>query len=312
MYNFLNDALFPTFRKFTTGDFLPYQLVYKKYYAPYADISPANLLAWFDIDNTLEISRLDDAIVLRYENTFEHNSINYLLLEPKVSKEHVIAIYALAPSLGNCILREQPRALLANLEEDPTFQITSNRASSEYILDVEQHVMVTGGAFYRQRYEVRAFERANQGKKLELRMTVSASNKDKELLKSLLSQWQLTANAANSTKENREREAISRAIASLDETDRPFAILFLDAKPIAFSLFAFYGDVAIVGHVKVDYEYPFVFDYMVHRLAKLFKDHAIKYINFEQDLGIEGLRSHKSRLRPVRMLEKADIMPRLV
>lgn len=310
MYDFVNDALFPTFRKFTTEDYLPYQIVYQQLYAPYADISPANLFSWFDIDNTLEISRLDNALVLRYENPFEKNAPNYLLLEPIVSKEHVYKIYAHAPAGYACVMYEQPRSFLSKLESDPAFLITPNRASDEYILDVAQHTNVLGSSFYRQRYEVHAFERAQKHKKISMRMKQTATAKDKKLLHDLLSRWQLTANASNSSKENREREAISRAIDSLTLFHRPFAILFLDNTPVAFSLFALYGDTAIVGHVKVDYEYAFIFDYMVHRLARLFARRSITYINFEQDLGIEGLRAHKSKLRPVRMLEKANIMPR--
>lgn len=310
MYDFVNDALFPTFRKFTTEDYSPYQAVYQKLYAPYADISPANLLAWLDIDNTLEISRLDDALVLRYENPFEQNAPNYFLLEAVASKEHVLKIYAHAPAGYACVMYEQPRAFLSELESDPAFMITPNRASDEYILDVAQHANILGSSFYRQRYEVHAFERAQKHKKISLRMKQKATTNDKKLLHDLLSRWQLTANASNSSEENREREALRRAIDSLTILRRPFAILFVDDTPVAFSLFAFYGNTAIVGHVKVDYEYAFVFDYMVHRLAKLFARHSITEINFEQDLGIEGLRAHKSKLRPVRMLEKANIMPR--
>lgn len=306
MYDFLNDALFPKFRKFIPEDYSPYRTVYEMYYAPHADISVANLVAWLDIDHTLEISRLDDAIVLRYRNPFEYDSENYLLLEPNLSKEHVRQIYDLALPADN-VMREHPKALLSKLENDPDILLVPNRASCEYILDVEQHASVLGGSFYRQRYEVTAFERIHSGRSLMMQIKEFASDDDKQLLFDLLSRWQLTANVSNSSKVNHERRAISRAIESLDVLQRPFAILLLDDKPIAFSLFAIYGDTAIVGHVKVDYEYRFIFDYMVHRLAKAFKDRSVKYINFEQDLGIEGLRLHKSRLRPIRMLEKVDI-----
>ncbi len=307
MYDFLNDALFPKFRKFVSEDYSSYTAIYKKYFAPHADISPANLLEWLDIDDTLEISRLDDAIILKYNNPFEDNDINYLILEPVVSKDHIQKVYKHAGIDSRCIIREQPKLLVEHLENDSDLVLAPNRTSNEYILDVNQHASVEGTEFYRQRYEVRAFERIYSGRVLSLEVIQTATKDHKSLLSNLLGTWQLTANIANSLKDNREREAIERAIESLNFLNRPVAILFLDDQPVAFALFATYGDTAIVGHVKVDYDFPFIFNYMVHRLAKHFAKGSIRFINFEQDLGIDGLRAHKRRLRPIRMIEKVDI-----
>lgn len=307
MYDFLNDALFPKFRKFNSEDYSAYTIVYEKLFAPHADISPANLLEWLDIDNSLEVSRLDNAIVLRYNNPFEHNDTNYLILEPSISKHHIQKIYELGSTANTVLIREQPKLFVEHIEHDTDVLMTPNRASYEYILDAKQHATLQGTDFYRQRYEVNAFERKYPKDTLSLRIVETPSEKDKNLLRNLLSLWPLTANIANSLKNNREREAIERAINSLNSLNRPVAILSLDDQPIAFALYAVYGDTAIVGHVKVNYQLPFIFNYMVHRLAKHFADESVRYINFEQDLGIDGLREHKTRLRPVKMLEKVDI-----
>lgn len=308
MYDFLRDAQFPHFRKFTSADYLPYTDIYKKFYAPYADLSPANLVEWLDLDDTLEISLLDKALVLRYQNPFENGEINYLLLEPRVSKHHVEQIYALAsPKKGHSVMREQPRALFTALENDSDLAITLNRDSDEYILDTIQHATLLGPQFYRKRYEINAFERLVAGKKIRIRTEHKATKKDRQLLLELLNQWPLTANPINSSRDNREREVIIKAIEALNALPRSFAILSLDQEPIAFILYAVYGNTAIIGHVKVNYELPYVFDYALHRFAKSLKRQNVPYINFEQDLGVKGLRLHKEQLRPLKMLQKVDV-----
>ncbi len=309
-YDFLNDAIFPQFRKFISDDYLPYQKIYETYYAPLADLSPANVYEWLDINQTLEVARLDDAIVFRYTNPFELNDTNYILLEPIVTKEHILQIYEYADAGVQCIMREQPRSLIKNLEADPTFLITPNRSSYEYILDTQQHTAVDGVEFSHIRYEVHAFERLHSLHSMKFEIKERVSDGDKALLLELLDRWPLTANPDNSLKDNREKEAIHKAIESLNYLPRSVALLSIDDQPAAFILFAIYNDTAIVGHVKVDYELPYIFDYVLHRFANEMNTRSISFINFEQDLGIEGLRAHKLRLRPVKLLEKVDIIPR--
>jgi len=60
-----------------------------------------------------------------------------------------------------------------------------------------------------------------------------------------------------------------------------------------------YSDTYIVNHLRVDYSYPYIFDYLTHEFAKIAAGDNIPRLNFEMDLGIEGLKRHKIALRPV-------------
>jgi hypothetical protein len=62
--------------------------------------------------------------------------------------------------------------------------------------------------------------------------------------------------------------------------------------------------------LKVDYSVRNIFRYTVYQLAIKLRQDGIKEINIEQDLGIEGLRSFKKHLSPLRMLEKKIIRSR--
>jgi hypothetical protein len=60
---------------------------------------------------------------------------------------------------------------------------------------------------------------------------------------------------------------------------------------------------AIVG--KGDYYFPNIYGFMYQQLGEVFQKYH--YINFEEDLGIEGLRTAKTSYRPAKMLYKYKI-----
>lgn len=308
MLDFLNDAIFPTFRKFTSEDYLDYQAIYIKSFAPYGDISPANLLVWLNIDGTLSISRLDNAIILRYSNPFENNEQNFIILEEIVTEQHIRDIYALGQQNNYPVrMREQPAPLSLALSTREGIIIEPNRDSYEYILDVHQHATLPGKPFSRQRRRMGFFEREHEMDEIEVRYIDSVSEDDKITMINLIAKWRLVANDETIGEDNREFEALTFAIQSLDALERPAMFIYINNEPISFSIFSIYGDTAIVGHIKIDYTFQYAFDYSTHKLAKELEKRNVLFMNFEQDLGIPGLREHKLRLRPVRMLEKVDI-----
>jgi hypothetical protein len=305
MLDFLNDAYFPNFKRFTSSDFEAYELFYKSTFAPYGDISPTNLLVWLDIDGTLEIARLDDAIVLKYSNPFENLAQNYVLLEPIASYEHIEAIFSLAKNRDLIHMNEQPASPFMHLMNDQRLIIEPNRDSYEYILSTAQHTYLEGKAFSRQRRRVAFFEREHEDNDI----TIEYLDKPDEIIKSQLldkvSSWQL--NSKNDDDDlNREFEALMFAIQSL-ENKRECLIIRINGEIASFTIHTIFDDNAIIGHLKVDYDIQYMFDYTTHHLAKELFKRGIAFMNFEQDLGIPGLRDHKMRLRPVKMLEKINI-----
>ena len=306
MYDFPTDAPFPSFRKFTTKDIKPYQKLYKASYAPYADISPANLLVWFDINQTLEVSRLDNATILRYKNPFDNYEKNYIILEPDISEDHVRRIYKLPGKKGIVRIKEQPANLTKSLKTNPAMLLTGNIDSYEYILDNDLLANLKGGRISRLREDVSFFERNNDAISVQHMQTIT--KKDKLRLNNIIDGWSLTVHPNSKDKRpNLERSALKTAIELLDSLKRQVMILYVGEQPVGITIFTIYGDTAIIGHIKVDYTFKSAFSYSTHRLARLLLEFGVDYMNFEQDLGIDGLRHHKTLLRPIKMLKKVDV-----
>jgi hypothetical protein len=66
----------------------------------------------------------------------------------------------------------------------------------------------------------------------------------------------------------------------------------------------------VLNHLKVDYETPFIFDYLTCQAAKEAVKSGVPFINMEMDLGIEGLKNHKMGLRPVSFHKKYTLTPK--
>lgn len=159
MYDFLDDAVFPDFRRFALTDIEPYRKIYEKFYIPYADISPANLLVWFDINHTLEISCLDEALILRYDNPFDNHEKNYIVLEQEVSEAHIELIYKLPGKKNTVRIKEEPANITKSLTSSKTLSLIDNVDSYEYILDNKLLSELKGGPISRLREEVNHFQK---------------------------------------------------------------------------------------------------------------------------------------------------------
>ena len=78
-------------------------------------------------------------------------------------------------------------------------------------------------------------------------------------------------------------------------------------KLIALTLNQIKGVYAMGGFGKADFTYSGIYAYLEHATAKELLKHGCKYLNYEQDLGIESLRKSKKSWRPVAVLKKYAI-----
>jgi hypothetical protein len=76
---------------------------------------------------------------------------------------------------------------------------------------------------------------------------------------------------------------------------------------VAYSIYEIRDDYAIGHFEKALKEHNGLYDYLKHTTAKELHEKGVKYINYEQDLGIVGLRQTKLLLHPEHYLKKYSI-----
>lgn len=102
-----------------------------------------------------------------------------------------------------------------------------------------------------------------------------------------------------------ELVVIARALANLERLDLKCGVLFIDGKLEAFSIGEGFGDMAIIhiekANANIDGAFP-----LINREFVRNEWSDMKYINREEDMGLEGLRKAKLSYNPVFLLEKYD------
>ena len=102
-----------------------------------------------------------------------------------------------------------------------------------------------------------------------------------------------------------ELEVIKRALSHLGELNLKCGLLLIDGSLQAFSIGEEFGDMAIIHIEKANPEIPGAFA-LINREFVRHEWSGLKYINREEDMGLEGLRKAKLSYNPVFLLEKYD------
>lgn len=104
-----------------------------------------------------------------------------------------------------------------------------------------------------------------------------------------------------------EYKALLYQLDHFDEYGQLGGLLLDGDRAIALSTGEVVGDTLIVHTEKADIRYSGVYPMMVKSFAEAFATDGVRYINREEDLGDEGLRTSKLSYHPVALLEKFTV-----
>lgn len=306
---------FPIFRKFAPEDKLTY-LEFYKHVEPYSDFSFNNLIIWLDLREDLEVSQYINCIILRFSNPFEHakQEIAYTILGNENCLRAVEAIFAYQEALGQeprlfivpeCVVSDilQTHKLPQNLV------IKASTDHCDYIFDVPEVTAAKGGRYEQLRRNVRLFLNKNPGNlqawQLDLRDKATH-----EYLIAALKVWQKEDKGfIKNDPHFDEEKALNRYFTHNSWCEAECYGYFLNGRIFGFSITHKPPQEGwvIFNHLKcsrsVPHGYDCIYYLTMHRLHK----QGITKVNFEQDLGIPGLRIHKRQLGKSEFLSRYEI-----
>lgn len=303
---------FPFFRKFTFDDVSWYYDFYiKNGLNPYADINQENLLVWLNMKNDLEVSILNGSVIFKYTNVLHNNRVNVIPLEKTLNGPVINGVMSYLKYNGLPLeIREIPSVICNDLD-DKEWVIEDDRDSYEYILNTHQQSSLEGGDFCRHRRRLNVFEREHANDKVDIQYYHEFND---EIIGVFIQHINGMAfnNSEEASKENLlEPIAIRRNINYAKIFHKKALIIKINGQVVSISMISLLDEhTAVINHLKVNYSVQHIFQYTIYQLAKILKENGINEMNIEQDLGIEGLRAYKERLKPSRYLEKKIITPR--
>jgi uncharacterized protein len=188
-------------------------------------------------------------------------------------------------------MREEDRCFLEKYFPG-RFEFESAREDWEYVYAREEQVRLEGSEFKHLRSKVHKGEQAHDW------TTIKLSRETIPLAADITRSWRCEAkhNAVSA-----DIGATLKALKFFDELNLSGVLMLNGQVPLAFALGTVISEDTFDLHISKTLEKD-IDCYLKWELFKQLPD-QIAYINREEDLGIEGLRIHKIRMKPVRFNE---------
>lgn len=295
-----NVPTFPEFRKIRSTDRNWYDAFYSQFDA-YADLSFGNLGTWLNQQDDLEVSTLNDNVILRSTIGFMGpEQITTLFGSTKIDE-------TLQTVLKQTSLEVVPEVVVKNINDTEPFVIEEDPGNHDYILDTSILSNLEGRRLARRRTEIRYFQKT-YGEHMELACT--KITRDEVMLSNLrkaVAEWPHIFDRNMDAEE--EIPAFQYLFDNCEHADYWCYSFTYKGALSGFIIFQRVPqkEIVVLNHIKFKDEFKNAYFFAMHTLAKYLKDNNIPYINMEQDLGIEGLRRFKHKLKPVKVLKKYTI-----
>ena len=225
---------------------------------------------------------------------------------PGPVKPAVLALEELAAAQGcPLVMRGITQKQREKLESEMPgyFTFSENRQNWDYIYEVEKLAGLSGKKLQAKRNHCNRFERENPGWHFE-----ELREEDVPACLALLNRWtEERADEREADELLAEKQAIEKAFAHYTALGLVGGGLFVGEELVAFTLGEECGENAFdVRFEKADPNREGAFAMVNREFARLIQKKLphIKYLNREEDLGLEALRKAKLSYRPAFMLEK--------
>lgn len=298
---------FPNFKKIELSDREDVEKITQQF-PPYSDFNFVSLHSW-NIKGEMAISRLYDNLVVRFTD-YLHGDYFYSFLGNNNVNETCRALIDLSKNQGlKPMLKLIPETVAQNIDRS-LFVVQEDQDNFDYIYQNEHLAQFAGKRFQNKRNLFNRFKKSYAD--IDLTISSVLTEKTKRDILCLDKKW---ADDKKIKMENfdavNEMQAVKNFINFFD-TSRPsnfvFLCLYVKKELSGFSISSIINnDYAICHFSKGNTEYYGIYEYMLRCYAEhLHKN--VKFVNYEQDLGLPNLRFSKTSFRPSALLKKYVIM----
>lgn len=278
---------------------------FTKQFPPYNDFEFTSLWTYnTKKENTISI--LNDNLIIKIQD-FITGEFFYSFLGINKTKETIKALFSKCKEEHMDIsLKLVPEVNLQNTPHlDKYFSIKEDTDSFDYILSVDELADLKGNKYYDKRNLVNRFKKNYpQHSIMPLDLT---DKKTQNEMKELFFLW-AKLKGGNNEETKIEYIALEKLYDLISMLHIIGTGIYIQDKLIGFSTYHIVQDnYAIMSFEKGDLTYNGIYATLNHESAKRLKELGTKYINYEQDLGIPGLKKAKMLWRPVFFLKKYTI-----
>ncbi len=278
---------FPEFKPLELSDKEEIEAFTKKF-PPYSDFNFVSMWSW-DIHEGVQLSWLKGNLVVKFTDYLTGRPF-LSFLGNKNCKEVAGCLLEHASSKDqlHTELAFVPEHTVPHLDQS-SFLISEDPDHFDYIFDLQEIAGYAGSKFSSKRNKVNKFTKTVTNCRVVF-LDIHNETVQNDI-RALNKEW-LFGKKTDSTMAEFEVLALEKFFAAKFDDNIVLGV-YCDEKLIAYSVSHILGEFAISHFTKASREYSGLFEYLMRENARVLLEHSCKYLNFEQDLGLAGLRESK-------------------
>jgi hypothetical protein len=274
-------------------------------FEPYSDFNFVSLFSW-NTDGSAEVAILDGNLVIRIPDYLDGHPVYSLLGDNRIDA----SVETLLQSVPK--LELVPEAVIQKLEQPGLYAIAEDENNFDYVYDVSHLIHLKGSHFKKKRNKNNVFVKEHEGYELVVKVVKDLDVAHIEALQQVDRQW---AQIASRDKGDilAERKALGRLFENFSAFELIIVEVVVDNEIKAFSV----NELLASGYALCHFEkaltthHEHLNTFLTIEVAKKLHEAGCEFMNWEQDLGLEGLRRSKQSYHPIRMLKKYTLSRRV-
>jgi len=297
---------FPNFKHLDIQDFSKIQEFIEEY-SHYSDWSIISLWSW-NSGRTCRVSLLHDNLVIEMAHYISQEKI-YAYLGPHRPLQTIKTLTHFAhEQTGSGKIHLIPEsAITPRIMSHPNLRIRLDRDNFDYVYSIKHLQKLAGKKYRGKKNFVNRFVRL-YGKKATVKtLDISKPSHTKDIHK-LFKRWESSQNKDRADTQY-ELNAITQLITHASHFTNLVTIgLYVDNYLVGISINSTVTQDYVINHHELaDVSYIGAFQYIRQQAAEILTQTGCKYINYEQDLGIPGMRRTKKSWHPIKYMRKLSI-----
>lgn len=272
-------------------------------FPPYSDFNFVSMYSW-NVEDKILVSHLNGNLVVQFKDYTSDDVFLSFAGDSSVDETiKTLLKYAhdnqLLPALHLI-----PEHVINLIKKPSQFLIKEDRDSHDYIVMALKFSELKGKDYASKRNGINKFKAAHahhaEVKKLKIDERVA-----KDIITTFHKWREETATPEEEIKN--ELSAVKRLVKDAQHFNLNTLGIYIDDVMVAYSIYELQGSYAVGHFEKALKSHVGLYDFLKHTTATDLHGQGAQYINYEQDMGIKGLRNAKLLLHPETFLKKYTV-----